>query len=270
MAKADEGHRFNVALDVNDEWYQSVGDTPDALVIATSRLDWLWWLMADSERALDCPNFFNDNETARFLTPDPDNPGAISEIFPASHGDARVALANWKFGAMQWQKRLLEPCFSDIGTTIPPVAVLAEMARGAFGYYPSDQAFAHRSEDDATAIEFLESRRTEGVSVMRPAMAMFNASLTVAGLKAPDGGAAKDSSWRSPSNWEWVFHKHGNPLSWKQIVREIDAGRLTRAPGGNTRRVGLGMVGLLRFIPQYDDSDPLTKTLPKRSRKRSK
>lgn len=167
---------------------------------------------------------------------------------------------------MQWQKRLLSPRFR---TSAPPSRPwLSWLKYGAWRLWLLSVGSSICAPQRRRRYRYRFPGKPTHRGCLRDAAGDGHVQrLADCGrAEAPDGGV-EDSSWRSSSNWEWIFHKHGNPLSWKQIVREIDAGRLTRAPGGNTRRVGLGMVVFFRPIPRIRRQRPANENIAKENPK---
>ncbi len=251
--------RIITHVDAGDGWHGLTPDDAETIENIAWKVSCLWHLVGESQLSLDCPEFFGEEATYQVI--DTSGDAAPVRIEPGPHGDARIAVANWRYADSQWAQLLTKSCWDSVNT-YPPAIVLGAMFQEHFGFAYVDAQYAQMESDDMKVIKLLENRRIAGVAVLRSVVAMFHASLIVSGVKRVEPG--KLSRGRDPSNWAWVFSHLRNPLSWKQITRLIDSGSLVAQRVPKRRAVAFELAGLLRHLPTYNDDIPFTTKPPKR------
>lgn len=201
---------WNVELVMRGDWYDAT--EAETLADISSQLWHLWWEFADSSRELDCTYFYSSSGFARYIVRDPANPDSSEEIHTDSHGDARVAIANIRFFLARWENLLGSKCWSGVAT-YPPPAVVSRMTRNEFVAYSRTREFIHNSPDDGQVIEQLEKFRKDGVAILRPILAMFAASLNVAGFDPPP---------RPPVQYDYTgYSKAREKQEWLRVLKQL-------------------------------------------------
>lgn len=154
----------------------------ESLECVANDVDSLWRGLAESSTSMDDPEFFGP--TADFWFTNESVPLNMDRG-NVGYGDARIALANYRYMESQWATLLAKPCWRAI-KTYPPVNVLAVMMHE---YFPSDfhavQTLRFKG-DQTRAIEQIEESRRAGVAIVAPTMAMFFASLWAEGIHKPE------------------------------------------------------------------------------------
>ncbi len=210
-----------VKVDVGIEWRARPCTCCDESLNTTIwGIWWLWFLIADSDQRLVEPTFFGD--TVRFTLADPDQATVPSEVSVATLSESQIAIANWRFAEQQWNLLLTKPCWRDAPfSTYPPVDVLLSMMALQLGFVPDDALYVDIDLDDrGFAVEMLERRRADGVTLIRPIMAMFEASLTAQGFQRPAAGMKRPSPWISAKEMEQLIDMNNRAgLGSKSIQR---------------------------------------------------
>lgn len=161
------------------------GADPESITTVIADLDSLWYRIAQGDDSFDRPGFFG--ATAQFWLDGEDSP---IDMHADNVGDARIAIANHRYASQRLRELLGKSCW-DKRVTHPPVAVLAALIREHFGAASTEAIqvlmFERGSMLDVhqKAIDLLQTERRKFVAVVSPTMALFQAALTVDGLRSP-------------------------------------------------------------------------------------
>lgn len=176
---------------VRREWpYFNENEDTESIDSVVSAVITLWDRMRDSDTAIDDPEFFGEN--VDYLVK--------GEQSFWRCGDARPAIANYEYLKEYCRSLLAKPCWEGV-KTFPPVSVIAVLFDQELGCPDYDAINVVRfQKDNALAIKIMERHRTEAVDVIRPTMALFFASLTVAGLMPSRDDNGKKTENSLPQN----------------------------------------------------------------------
>lgn len=161
-----------------DGWaFTDHGDEPDTPESASERFGELWSCAADPDASIDSVHFFRCR-CDYFVT------SRTDPVFVHESGEALVALANYQRFRTVVCEILGNPCWSNI-RTYPPANVLSALIRDAFDadWWVEITNPAGRLEE---LLEHLTTDFKRSISIIKPTVAMFLASLTTVDLRKPN------------------------------------------------------------------------------------